>query len=358
MDEKNTCMNNRSIRSSNIELLRIMAMAGVIFLHYFNANMGGGIALVNKGSINEHILIFLEAINICAVNLFVMISGFFLSRKDERSIGNVLPLLIQISVYRMAYYCITSAFNGTGITAKTMLVMFLPVNWFVILYAALYLFSPLLNHVLRCVDRKKVLITAVVLFSVWPTLVDVLNLLTKENLNALSTLGMYGSERGYTITNFVICYIVGACLNQIALEKIQTWKLVIFLAIDFLLMMLWNYWNAPTAREYCNPLVIAFAAVLLLLFNRIDIGKNKVINKIASCAFSIYIIHAWLLPYVRIEDYINRHPLIMLAHIFVSIVGIIACGFIVDCIFKLVFGTVLRKLKCLWKYSFLEQQIV
>ena len=46
---------------------------------------------------------------------------------------------------------------------------------------------------------------------------------------------------------------------------------------------------------------------------------------------------------------------IMLAHIFVTIVGIIACSFVVDCVFKLVFGTALRKLKGLWKYSFFEQ---
>ena len=40
-------MDNRRDRESNIELLRILAMLGVIILHYNNPSVGGGYRLLN-----------------------------------------------------------------------------------------------------------------------------------------------------------------------------------------------------------------------------------------------------------------------------------------------------------------------
>ena len=40
-------MDNRRDRESNIELLRILAMLGVIILHYNNPSIGGGYRLLN-----------------------------------------------------------------------------------------------------------------------------------------------------------------------------------------------------------------------------------------------------------------------------------------------------------------------
>lgn len=72
-------------RQSNIELLRIFAMIGVIILHYISSpghileniiEMGGQyypIALVNS-------------VCVCAVDLFIFISGYFMWMSTEVSI--------------------------------------------------------------------------------------------------------------------------------------------------------------------------------------------------------------------------------------------------------------------------------
>ena len=65
-------------RQSNIELLRIFAACGVIILHYNNAGIGGGFAAVADGSLNQFIMMTLEMMAICAVNLYVLISGYFM----------------------------------------------------------------------------------------------------------------------------------------------------------------------------------------------------------------------------------------------------------------------------------------
>lgn len=43
-------------RDSNIELLRIFTMLGVIVLHYNNAEIGGGFSAVESGSLNYYLM--------------------------------------------------------------------------------------------------------------------------------------------------------------------------------------------------------------------------------------------------------------------------------------------------------------
>lgn len=71
-------MDNRRDRESNIELLRILAMLGVIILHYNNPSIGGGVSFVKHGSLNYWFLNIVESIFVCAVNLFMIISAFMI----------------------------------------------------------------------------------------------------------------------------------------------------------------------------------------------------------------------------------------------------------------------------------------
>ena len=47
--------NNRVARESNIELLRVLSMMGVIVLHYNNPIFGGGLMYAVPGSVNFYI---------------------------------------------------------------------------------------------------------------------------------------------------------------------------------------------------------------------------------------------------------------------------------------------------------------
>lgn len=49
--------NKTKVRDSNIELLRILAIMGVVVLHYNNWNIGGGSRYVEAGSVNQTVLI-------------------------------------------------------------------------------------------------------------------------------------------------------------------------------------------------------------------------------------------------------------------------------------------------------------
>lgn len=72
-------------RSSNIELLRIIAITFVLILH---TRFDGILAVYDGGLTLSHICRFaFEALAIVGVNVFVMISGYFGIRLTARSIG-------------------------------------------------------------------------------------------------------------------------------------------------------------------------------------------------------------------------------------------------------------------------------
>ncbi len=199
-------MKTDKVRQTNIELLRVLAMSGVIFLHYFNAEIGKGIAYVQKGTTNELILQILEAASICAVDLFVMISGYFLYKTNRRTLGKGLAMLLQVSLYSVSIYFISCILKHSEFTFHELYGRLLPANWFVVLYVALYWISPWINKAFQGLSKRHKMLGAIlmfVLFSVWPTIVDVICQLTGSELRGLSTLGMYGSERGYTIMQFI-----------------------------------------------------------------------------------------------------------------------------------------------------------
>ena len=77
-------------REVNLELLRIIAMLMVISLHYLGKGntMAAGITAVspsNPNFINEVLAWTLEALSYGAVNLYVMISGYFLINSATRT---------------------------------------------------------------------------------------------------------------------------------------------------------------------------------------------------------------------------------------------------------------------------------
>ena len=93
------------MRQSNLELLRILAVIGVFVLHFYHPNGGGGISLC-ESSINELILRILESIFISSVNIFVLITGYFMSQSTTGSITLIKPLslIVQVVIYNLLTY--------------------------------------------------------------------------------------------------------------------------------------------------------------------------------------------------------------------------------------------------------------
>ena len=80
-------------RNSSVELLRIIAILGVVILHYNNAAIGGAFKYVPSPSLKEYYLFFTECLFIAGVNIFYMISAYYLSKSNKRKLSKVVDLM-------------------------------------------------------------------------------------------------------------------------------------------------------------------------------------------------------------------------------------------------------------------------
>ena len=93
-------MNKNSLsRHSNFELFRLILIAFVIILHY-NGYICNLLQLTETSSfLIKYTTRFGESLSICAVNCFIILSGFFLERKNSVSIKNVLYIFLPVVFY-------------------------------------------------------------------------------------------------------------------------------------------------------------------------------------------------------------------------------------------------------------------
>ena len=315
-------------RQSNIELLRILAIMGVIVLHYNNPVIGGGITYAEESSVNFYILYLLESLFACGVDLFLLLSGYFMCESTKRNIWKPIELVIQVMIFREVIYLVKVACHIVSFSIKSAVTTLIPANYFVILYCAVFMLSPFINILIDKLTVKSfgtLMLLSMVLFSVAPTIVDVLGEVRGDQFLGLSTIGMYGSQWGYTVVNFILMYLIGAYLrkSQSNFLEWKNWKLVLYLIVDMLLLVLWARLNDKTgfftersSWEYCNPLIIFEAFIIYTLFSRIKLGVNKAINYLAEGVFTVFLLHQVFIPYLQIEKFVTGNPLIMIFHVF------------------------------------------
>lgn len=350
-------------RQSGIELLRILTMFGVVFLHY---NDGRGFAHVEDGSVNYYILFALESLCICAVDLFIIISGYFLCNSQRRSLGKIFSLILEYIIVKEGFYICTALISDdTAITVKGLVFNILPNNYFIILYAALYIISPYINIIFSRFSKREwnaLMVTAILLFSVWPCLVDLLGEIRGEAFTGLSTISRTGSSGGFNIMNFILMYLVGSYLRKNELsEKLQK-KTVLLPCIAGCAAVIFA-WAMVTERltlvglrsswVYHNPLVILLAVMLFLCFAKMKFSAGWV-NELAKAAFTCFLVHNYLLDHVGIEDFVNGNTFIMLGHIIAVVVGMYLLSYVLFKLYDLASRPLISRLN---KIEFPEVQI-
>jgi len=318
--------NKTKVRDSNVELLRILAIMGVILLHYNNWNVGGGFRYVSPESLNQTILFILESVFICAVDLFMLITGFFSCKSQKRNLSKVLMLLLQVSVFRAISYLKST---GGVISGNSFLLILLPVNYFVILYTAVYLISPYINLIFQKLTKQQIVKfsgVCIFLFSFWPTVVDGIESLTGTK-NGLSTISMYGSDRGYTFINFLLMYMIGAGLKFLNIQIKKRYSVVMFISCVTVLTI-WGKINSSIAWSYCNPVVVLEAVSVFLLFRQFDL-KSKLINSLSKATFTCFLFHNTILGEYGIASAVGQSAVYMVEHIIFTCVTIYFISFLV-----------------------------
>ena len=363
-------MSKRAKRQSNIELLRIIVACGVIILHYNNAKLGGGFNAAKDGSLNQGIMAFLEVLFISAVNVYVLISGYFMRRSYKRDLLKPIELLAQIAVFSLGWFVVKELILGKGFSGSVMFqYLTRSYYWFVYVFIALYLISPFINlmwDALSPKNRKALLAVALSLFSVLSIAADILQYYYGEKIQGISFVALGGTQSGYSIVNFVLMYLIGCYLKDLDEfgKKYQIGKLVLLLILNVAALLAWTYLEklitgnkitSTTAWHYENPLVISIAILLFLVFKNINIGCNKAINKLAGASFPAYLMHVNFLEYLKIKKFVKGSTGLYVLHTIGCAIAIYLACFIIYFIYDLITRPLFKCIGDHWKKGrFLE----
>lgn len=292
-----------SVRSSNLELLRVLCGIGVIFQHFcLPANQAAFIYVSNAPAKLVLLRLVFSFLRI-SVNAFVIISGYFLIQKDSRPVGKPLTLLFMSGFYYGIGFVVRSLLWGEALGADSVLKAFIPAQYFVALYVTVYFLSPYLNRLARSLSRRQysnLLMVLLVLFSVYSTLINVVLSLTQEtSFEGVYTVLQDGTGRGFSIVGFVLMYLLGGYLRRFPLEISagqQAVGIALCTAVTALVPMAVPQLN-EALLNYDSVFIVLQAALTVSLFTRLRF-QSRIVNFTAKSVFGVYLLHFHVLPVV------------------------------------------------------------
>ncbi|WP_028235549.1 acyltransferase family protein [Pseudobutyrivibrio sp. MD2005] len=304
-------------RDSNIELLRIISIIGVFILH-----QNGGIISQSEG-VNTGTLYLLECFFIGSVNLFMLISGYFMSERHTVSIWKAVNLLFMVSFFKFIRYFTGLYISGGVFELVTFLKSIVPSNQFINLYLTVYIFSPFIGFMTGKLSReqmKRLLIIEIILFSIIPTFFYIINDIFQLSISTLWTVTVDGAASGYSVVNYFLMFSVGIYIRRYGQEKKFTNLLLKFGVCVVLLFFLtvgaellheggrWTIW------AYCNPLVIWIAVLWFELFRKFKF-KSYFINHLSRSVIVMFLIHRDFFTLINMEYIATENAVLMVMHI-------------------------------------------
>lgn len=322
-------------RKSNLELLRILCMCGIIFIHYVGADLGGAVVNGTFPNFSWFFVHFSTSFFVPLVNCFVLISGYFMISSRSFSLKKPLNILLICAFYGVISYIIAllaGARPHDGSILYALFPYFWGKRWFVETYIILILLAPFMNKLLRSLGHQNYLLLMSVqltLFCVWYSL-------------GLSAPLL---DDGYGIINFLTLYMLGGYVRLYGAER--KWLNLrkrcyglIFVACSLVTFAL-SYFINPYGYAFITNIFGALAAFLFFL--KWDLGSNHVINRISATSFDVYFVHSdintsrLLIYHLLGAKFVTDTPW-MLLHVLLVILAMWMLGFITYTLRKRLFA--------------------
>lgn len=354
-------------RQANFELLRIIAMMMVIVLHYIVKGRMS-VKLSVDGSFTNHLWWLIQGFCNVAVNVYILISGYFLVNAQWK-ISKLVKLVCQVLFYSivvglamygvgrlgMSVPAVASVYERavvrSGYDFSNWLNIFLPIEyehyWFATAYVVMYILSPVLAVAVKQLPRKqlKAVIVALLCFFCIP-----------KSINPyLIPTDSYGYDFGWFICLFLIAGYIRIYGIKLFDSKKKTLIIyVVAVLADWGVCALTGLICRNTGKlEYYMDMTYAYNYILVLIssvalfyaWTYVEIKEGKaaeMICKIAPFTFGVYLLHEnvgirLIWPYLLGADRGNNFVL-QLLHMLFSVVVVFVAGCIVDFIRTKIFG--------------------
>lgn len=301
-------MKETKSRNISIDILKILSMLMVIVLHTKTYGLMGVSLKPTEGI--YWVVWILHFLSIVAVNCFVLISGYFTNTSTSPfSLKKLLKLWLQVEFFSVGTYLIMCTIPNSGVEFGFGQLLFqsFPIMsnqyWFFTCYFVLMIVAPFLNRFINTMEQKEFKRCILILLALF-VLIPSFNIFGDS----------FDTSKGYSITWFIVLYLVAAYLRRYPLPKksygvfyiaISLFSILAHTLLDRLNDYLPLFGQARDILIRYNSATVFVASVCLFLFflqHPISTKKfiQKIITGISSISLSIYLIH----EHPAIRDYL------------------------------------------------------
>ncbi|MDO4332367.1 MAG: acyltransferase [Eubacteriales bacterium] len=294
---------SKSGRQANFELLRIVAMFMVVVMHYLANTIEPAADGASRISGPDVVYVVLESLCIVAVNVYVLISGYFLS-ETAFSWKRPVRVIAQTLFYTVLIPLILAVFGALSFSEVFNIYhiwnCIFPVQsghyWFVTAYVVLMLFTPVLNAAVQKLEKRQflqVLAALLLFFCIGKT---------------ISPLQFATDRYGYDFGWFMVLYLIGGYIRRYGSGFLKNagrgWAVYLgsaagIAAVEFLLMFLCQkgvglvyYRSVPFHYNFLFCLTGALGLFSAFLHMEMKEGKAAgMIRFISPAVFGVYLIH-------------------------------------------------------------------
>lgn len=273
-------------RDSNMELLRIVSIIMILYIHAFGLISG-------KGYTDFGCEITILANSICnmGVSCFILISGYYGIRFQWKKLFRMEIMVVLYSLLMTGLMISFFPDQMTDSALELLIKSCIPVTsrkyWFYSCYVCLMFISPFLNRAIERAGKKEtgiLLLSLLFLFSVLPTF-----------LYFEITL-----DHGKGLINMITLYILGRWIRLYADVEIKRKNgLILFLVLLGINIFSHHYPIRVDGISHTltgdNSITNIMMAVLLLYLFKNTRLRSGIINGIAANIFSVFILNTFVL---------------------------------------------------------------
>lgn len=298
---------NTNNRLYGLDILRILSIILITFIHliaYTGIEESQGLSTVNN-----IYLLSISTFTVIAVNSFIMITGYF---QCEKSLNYKRIISIWFNVVMLSIVLLLAMFiiDTDNVSKMSIIKSIFPITtmhyWFLVSYIVLCISVPMLNSLIRSINKKTHLLICLLGF-----LIISVYYVSNPFVN---TLIYVANPRG--IVWFYYLYIVAAYIKKYDVS-IRSFWLVLTSVLSFLFLFVFDFLNRETIfqsqlNEQYSIFPFVFSICVFLLFRKINVRSKalcRIISQLSACSFYVYIIQEhdavrmWFWNIINIYEY-------------------------------------------------------
>lgn len=326
-------------RESNFEVLRTVAMFFIVVYHCLTHGVGSGYTFSAHSPISLTNFVFSDFMLVfssISVNIYVMISGYFLcdlNFKASRIVRTWLNACFYCCLVTVLFMCFSLAPFSVVTLGKSFAPISTDAYWFVTQYIGLLILSPFLSLIVRNLSYRQY---------VWLLIGGAFICLAI--IPDFPLAKRFHVAHGNSVWSFAYLFFIAGFVRH-HLKRIPMSKLLVsFIIVTLITMAVEIYYGSTNGALYLcwldyNGLPFVLSVIVFVMIKQTQFSNNWLVNilvKAAPYTFGVYLIHDhlmmrdWLWTKAGLSSFCNQwaYPLVVIGLcVLIFLIGVLVDSF-------------------------------